>query len=147
LRKKLQDTVRSKINSEVPKKINEAIEQKVNPRLQKLKQKLISMGYKDYDIEWTVQNNILRAAIKPKSATKEISPVQPIDHMLCVNANVLEVISAVSSRSKRNALDKGLSFTCVNPSVKCSVPVCSMCTDVDINPAEPGSDDKFHNCL
>ncbi|KHJ80147.1 hypothetical protein OESDEN_20184 [Oesophagostomum dentatum] len=104
LRKKLQDTVRSKINSEVPKKINEAIEQKVNPRLQKLKQKLISMGYKDYDIEWTVQNNILRAAIKPKSATKEISPVQPIDHMLCVNANVMEVISAVSSRSKRNAV-------------------------------------------
>ncbi|KIH55887.1 hypothetical protein ANCDUO_13945 [Ancylostoma duodenale] len=66
LRKKIQKIVTSKVNSEVPKKIIEAIEQQVNPRLQKLKEKMISMGYKEYDVEWTVQNNILRVAVKPK---------------------------------------------------------------------------------
>ncbi|KIH45297.1 hypothetical protein ANCDUO_24664 [Ancylostoma duodenale] len=66
LRKEIQKIVTSKVNSEVAKKITEAIEQQVNPRLQKLKEKMISMGYKEYDMEWTVQNNILRVVVKPK---------------------------------------------------------------------------------
>ncbi|KHJ84377.1 hypothetical protein OESDEN_15911 [Oesophagostomum dentatum] len=66
LRSRVQKMVNSKVNSEVPKKIIDLVNNKVNPRLQQLKQKLISMGFTDYDIEWTVQNNILRVAIKPK---------------------------------------------------------------------------------
>ncbi|KHJ75969.1 hypothetical protein OESDEN_24412, partial [Oesophagostomum dentatum] len=37
--------------------IIDLVENSVNPRLQQLKNKLISMGLRDYDIEWTVQNN------------------------------------------------------------------------------------------
>ncbi|KIH48828.1 hypothetical protein ANCDUO_21099 [Ancylostoma duodenale] len=46
--------------------LTEAIDRKVNPRLQILKQKMISMGYTEYDIEWTIQNNILRVTVKPE---------------------------------------------------------------------------------
>ncbi|KIH45095.1 hypothetical protein ANCDUO_24869, partial [Ancylostoma duodenale] len=81
----------------------EAIDRKVNPRLQILKQKMISMGYTEYDIEWTIQNNILRVTVKPKSRNGVVSPVQPIDTMLCVNADVLEVMDIVSKRTKRSA--------------------------------------------
>ncbi|KAL6739906.1 hypothetical protein Aduo_013304 [Ancylostoma duodenale] len=147
LRSRIQKMVTSKVNSEVPKKIVEAIEQQVNPRLQKLKEKMISMGYTQYDIEWTVQNNILRVALKPKSGSGVVSPVVPIDHMLCVNANMLAVMDAFHLRLKRSAVAKGIDFTCVSPKFDCKGTSCSVCSDLDINPASEGSDDKFHNCL
>ncbi|EPB78322.1 hypothetical protein ANCCEY_02552 [Ancylostoma ceylanicum] len=180
LRKEVQKMVTSKVNSEVPKKIVEAIEQQVNPRLQKLKEKLISMGYTQYDMEWAVQNNILRVAFKPKSGSGVVSPVVPIDHMLCVNANMVAVMdSFIQLRRKRGARKKpkqqidiipishvalpkealginedfpikgtkGIDFTCVSPKFSCEGASCSVCSDIDINPASEGSGDKFHNCL
>ncbi|EYC08969.1 hypothetical protein Y032_0063g3460 [Ancylostoma ceylanicum] len=148
LRSRIQKMVTSKVNSEVPKKIIEAVEQQVNPRLQKLKEKMISMGYTQYDIEWIVQNNILRVAVKPKSGSGVVSPVVPIDHMLCVNANMMAVMdSFIQLRVKRAAVTKGIDFTCVSPKFSCKGNSCSVCSDIDINPASEGSGDKFHNCL
>ncbi|KAL6741868.1 hypothetical protein Aduo_015083 [Ancylostoma duodenale] len=118
LRRKVEKMVVSKVNNEVPKKLTEAIDRKVNPRLQILKQKMISMGYTEYDIEWTIQNNILRVTVKPKSRNEVVSPVKPIDTMLCINADVLEVmdIVTVSKRTRRNAGKmKGVDFKCVDP--------------------------------
>ncbi|EYB81791.1 hypothetical protein Y032_0374g216 [Ancylostoma ceylanicum] len=105
LRSRVEKMVVSKVNNEVPKKLVDAIERKVNPRLQILKQKMISMGYTEYDIEWTIQNNILRVTVKPKSRSGVVAPVQPIDTMLCVNADVLEVMDIVSKRTKRSAVN------------------------------------------
>ncbi|KAK6754751.1 hypothetical protein RB195_013627 [Necator americanus] len=147
LRKKVQKMVTSKANSEIPKKIVEAIERQVNPRLQKLKEKMISMGFAEYDIEWTVQNNILRVMVKPKSGKGSVSPVIPIDNMLCVNGNVLAVINAFPLRVKRAATTTGIEFTCVAPKFSCKGVSCSLCTDIDINPAAVNSTDKFHNCM
>ncbi|KAL6739907.1 hypothetical protein Aduo_013305 [Ancylostoma duodenale] len=148
LRKEIQKIVTSKVNSGVAKKITEAIEQQVNPRLQKLKEKMISMGYKEYDMEWTVQNNILRVVVKPKSGSGVVSPVVPIDHMFCVNANMVAVMdSFIQLRLKRGAGPKGIDFTCVSPKFSCEGSSCSVCSDIDLNPASEGSGDKFHNCL
>ncbi|ETN87059.1 hypothetical protein NECAME_01216 [Necator americanus] len=127
--------------------IVEAIERQVNPRLQKLKEKMISMGFAEYDIEWTVQNNILRVMVKPKSGKGSVSPVIPIDNMLCVNGNVLAVINAFPLRVKRAATTTGIEFTCVAPKFSCKGVSCSLCTDIDINPAAVNSTDKFHNCM
>ncbi|RCN30557.1 hypothetical protein ANCCAN_23674 [Ancylostoma caninum] len=109
---------------------------------------MISMGYTEYDIEWTIQNNILRVTVKPKSLNGVVTPVQPIDTMLCVNADVLEVMDIVSKRTKRNAAKmKGIDFKCVDPKFNCQGFHCSVCTDVDISPASEIAVDKFYNCL
>ncbi|KHJ75558.1 hypothetical protein OESDEN_24826, partial [Oesophagostomum dentatum] len=88
LRSKLQNMITSKVNSEVPKMVVALVRNEVNPRLQKLKQKLISMGYKNCSIEWTTQKNTLRVTFKPKSTKGTVTPVTPIDNMVCVNACV-----------------------------------------------------------
>ncbi|VDM68226.1 unnamed protein product [Strongylus vulgaris] len=100
LRSEVQKRVRSMVNSKVPEKIAEAIQRQVNPRLQKLKQKMAEKGYKNYDIEWIVQNNILRVAVKPKSGSGNVSPVKPIDNMVCVNANIVAVFDALPRRKR-----------------------------------------------
>ncbi|KAL6739905.1 hypothetical protein Aduo_013303 [Ancylostoma duodenale] len=147
LTNRIQEMVTSKVNSEVPKKIIETIEQQVNPRLQKLREVIMSMGYKEYDMGWTVQNNILRVAVKPKSGSGVVSPLISIDHMLCVNANMLAVLDAFQFRLKSTAVTNGIQFTCVSPKFNCEGTSCSMCSDLDANPAPEGSGDKFHNCL
>ncbi|KAK6010174.1 hypothetical protein OSTOST_24812 [Ostertagia ostertagi] len=122
----------------------EVIVNEVNPKLQKLKQMLIARGLSEYDIEWTVQNQILRVAIKPKSATGVISPVRSIDNMLCIEVNVTKL----ARRVKRSVLSSDIDVTCLNPVAKCKGLACSYCTDIDINPVSssvPG--DEFHNCI
>ncbi|WKY11328.1 hypothetical protein Q1695_003134 [Nippostrongylus brasiliensis] len=123
------------------KKISDAIINDVNPRLQKLK-KMVEQRVKDYDVVWTVQNQILRVEIRPRSSTGQVSPVKAIDKMLCVDLNLNHLLS---SRSKRSVLAKGVDVTCVDPVAKCEGQSCSFCTNVDINPGPSG--DMFHNCI
>ncbi|KHJ77244.1 hypothetical protein OESDEN_23136 [Oesophagostomum dentatum] len=95
-RGKLQELVSSKVNSEVPKKIAEAVENHVNPHLQQLKLQMLSKGFGDYDIEWTVQNSSLRVAVKPNplfSGKSTSSKITPIDNMACLNANIITVLA------------------------------------------------------
>ncbi|KHJ79808.1 hypothetical protein OESDEN_20535, partial [Oesophagostomum dentatum] len=148
LRSKVQKLVSSKVNSEVPKKIAEAVEKHVNPHLQQLKQQMASKGYKEFDIDWTVQNNSLRVAIKPKRGNNTPSKIIPIDNMVCLNANIISMLNSLPFRSKRAAETNAIDFTCVSPKFNChTITSCSLCTDFDIKPRTTGSMDKFHNCL
>ncbi|RCN34282.1 hypothetical protein ANCCAN_19877, partial [Ancylostoma caninum] len=63
-RSKVEQTVNSKLRSEVPRMLKEAVGRHVNPRLQKLKQKLISKNYTHFGIDWKAQGGFLRVAIK-----------------------------------------------------------------------------------
>uniref|UniRef100_A0A7I4YTL5 BPI1 domain-containing protein n=1 Tax=Haemonchus contortus TaxID=6289 RepID=A0A7I4YTL5_HAECO len=132
------------VNKKVPERLAEVINQEVNPKLQKLKQKLIARGLGDYDVEWTVQNQILRVAVKPKSSTGAVPPIKPINEMLCIEVNVAQL----TQRAKRSVSSSDLDVTCVNPVAKCEGLACSYCTDVDVNPLPPGAiKDEFHNCI
>ncbi|VDL73588.1 unnamed protein product [Nippostrongylus brasiliensis] len=129
------------VNNGVHLRISDAIINDVNPRLQKLK-KMVEQRVKDYDVVWTVQNQILRVEIRPRSSTGQVSPVKAIDKMFCVDLNLNHLLS---SRSKRSVLAKGVDVTCVDPVAKCEGQSCSFCTNVDINPGPSG--DMFHNCI
>ncbi|KHJ77964.1 hypothetical protein OESDEN_22416 [Oesophagostomum dentatum] len=101
---KIEKFVNSKVNSEVPKKIAEAIDTYINPHLQQLKHQMESKDYKDYDIEWTVQNNSVRATVKPKSGNNTPSKITPINDMACVNANIIKVLAWLPLGSKGAAV-------------------------------------------
>ncbi|VDM81891.1 unnamed protein product [Strongylus vulgaris] len=62
----IQRRVAALVDTEVAEKLAEAVKTNVNPRLQQFKQKMVSMGYTHYEIEWTVQDNALRVTFKPK---------------------------------------------------------------------------------
>ncbi|PIO74003.1 hypothetical protein TELCIR_04000 [Teladorsagia circumcincta] len=154
MRNSLQKLKTIKMMSQIKKKseqcltecfqLAEVIVNEVNPKLQKIKQMLIARGLSAYDVEWTVQNQILRVAIKPKSATGGIPPVKPIDKMLCVEVNV----TTLAQRAKRSVLSSNIDVTCLNPVAECEGLACSFCTDIDINPASPSvPGDIFHNCI
>ncbi|KIH47816.1 hypothetical protein ANCDUO_22119 [Ancylostoma duodenale] len=104
LKSKIEKEVRVRINTEVPNKLIEAVNLQVNPRLQTLKQTMISMGYDHYDVDWAVQRNHLRVSLKPKSWGAVATPIKPINHMLCVNVNMLTAVHEVSKRMKREAV-------------------------------------------
>ncbi|KAK6020417.1 hypothetical protein OSTOST_13928 [Ostertagia ostertagi] len=116
-------------------KLAELIVKEVNPRLQKLKQKLLARGLTEYDIEWTVQNQILRVGIKTKGANNVIAPVKPIDKMVCIDVNV----ARLAPKAKRCVLSSNIDVTCLNPLAKCEGLSCSFCTDIDINPVHPNA--------
>nr|CDJ81130.1 unnamed protein product [Haemonchus contortus] len=144
IRGHLQKLATRAVNKKVAEKLAEVINKQVNPRLQRLKQMLIARGLADYDIEWTVQNQILRVAVKPRSSINVPSPIVPINEMLCIKVSVAQL----PQRTKRSALGSDLDVTCVNPVAKCEGLACSYCTDVDINPLPPNViGDKFHNCI
>ncbi|RCN34278.1 hypothetical protein ANCCAN_19873 [Ancylostoma caninum] len=99
-RGKVEQTVNSKLMSEVPRMLKEAVERHVNPRLQNLKQKLISKNYTHFDIDWKAQGGFLRVAVKPRSSSGVDSVVKPIKDMVCVDLNVLAAIDVASKRIK-----------------------------------------------
>ncbi|ETN79775.1 hypothetical protein NECAME_09642 [Necator americanus] len=101
---KIEKMIASKVNSKVPKKIADAIRRQVNPSLKQFKQQLVSMGYKKYHVDWTVHNNTLRVALTPKSGKAVVSPVIPIDNMLCLNASIVSMSSTNKSRVKKAAV-------------------------------------------
>ncbi|XGW02575.1 hypothetical protein V3C99_014539 [Haemonchus contortus] len=144
IRKHFQKRATRAINKKVAEKLAELVHKQLNPRLQKLKQKLIARGLANYGIEWVVQNQILRVAVKPKSSTIAISPIKPINKMVCIEVNVVQLLL----RAKRSALLSGNDVTCVNPVAKCKGFKCSYCTDIDIIPVPPNAiRDAFHNCI
>ncbi|KAL6741875.1 hypothetical protein Aduo_015088 [Ancylostoma duodenale] len=147
MRKKVGESIASRINSEVPTMVKESIERDVNPRLQQLKQKLISKNFTEYDIDWKVQNKSIRVALKPKSWNGVDSPMKPMNDMMCIDLNVLAVIGEASKLVKKTAATNGVDFTCVNPKFNCEGSTCSLCADVDFNMATMGSQDNFFNCL
>ncbi|EYB88373.1 hypothetical protein Y032_0248g85 [Ancylostoma ceylanicum] len=174
LRGTVANKVSSAINTKVPVMINEAIERHVNPRLQKLKQKLISNNYTNYDIDWQVRGKHFRVVVKPRSRNGVESALKPIEHMMCVDLNVLDVIGEASKVMKKAANNSstvtaspvmrviqsssvwtrmaqlginGIDFTCVNPKFNCEGSSCSLCTDVDFNLALLSYADKFRDCL
>ncbi|WKY11329.1 hypothetical protein Q1695_003135 [Nippostrongylus brasiliensis] len=141
IRRHVQKLATKAMNKQVAELISNAIIKDVNPRLQRLK-KMIEHRVKDHDVVWTVQNQILRVEIRPKSSAGQVSPVKAIDKMLCVDLNFNHLLS---SRSKRSVLKRGVDVTCVDPVAKCEGMSCSFCTNLDINPRPYG--DKFHNCI
>ncbi|VDO09979.1 unnamed protein product [Haemonchus placei] len=144
IRKPFQKFATRAVNKKVSEKLVELVHKQLNPRLRKLKQKLIARGLANYGIEWAVQNQILRVAVKPKSSTIAISPIKPINKMVCIEVNVIQLLL----RGKRSALGSGLDVTCVNPMAKCKGLKCSYCTDIDIIPVPPNAiRDEFHNCI
>ncbi|EYB88381.1 hypothetical protein Y032_0248g89 [Ancylostoma ceylanicum] len=175
MRRKVENAVASSLNSEVPRKVAEAIERHVNPRLQKLKEELISKNYTDYDIDWKVQYNSARVAVKPKSWNAIDTPVKQVNDMVCIDVNVLAVLGEASKLMKKAANDSstttttyspnmndsstvtttyspnmaanGFDFTCVNPKFNCEGSSCSLCADIDFDLALMSSADKFYNCL
>nr|CDJ81131.1 unnamed protein product [Haemonchus contortus] len=132
------------VNKKVPEKLVELIKEKLNPKLQKLKRKLMARGLNDYDIEWTVQNQILRVVLKPKSSTVTISLIKPINEMVCIEVNLAQS----APRGKRSLSLSSIDVTCVNTVTKCEGSACSRCTDIDINPLPPNAiGNKFPNCI
>ncbi|KAK5986415.1 hypothetical protein GCK32_003693 [Trichostrongylus colubriformis] len=80
------------------------------------------------------------------SSTGVVSPVKPIDKMLCVEVNV----ESLMRRTKRSALLSNIDVdaTCVNPVATCGGHSCSYCTDVDVNPHHPNAFKKiFFSCI
>ncbi|EYB81795.1 hypothetical protein Y032_0374g217 [Ancylostoma ceylanicum] len=150
LKSKIEKEFRHRINIEVSNKLVEAINLQVNPRLQKLQQTMMSMGYDHYDVDWAVQNNVFRISLRPKSWGAIASPIKPINHMLCVNLNMLTAVHEVSKRMKREAVQSpnqstnGLDFTCLAKKFECRGKFCTICTDIDIS---PGPVDILHNCV
>ncbi|RCN26165.1 hypothetical protein ANCCAN_28115 [Ancylostoma caninum] len=149
LKSKIEKEFRTRINTEVSSKVAEAIELQVNPRLQTLKQTMISMGYDHYDVDWVAQKNLLRLSLKPKSWGAVATPIKPINHMLCVNLNMLTAVHEVSKRMKREAIQSpstshGIDFTCVAKKFECRGKFCTVCTDIDIS---PGPVDILRNCV
>ncbi|KAK5986112.1 hypothetical protein GCK32_015199, partial [Trichostrongylus colubriformis] len=133
------------INKKISKKLAGVIVKKLNPILRKLKKKLKKMKlYKKYDIEWTTQNQTLRVAVKPKSSNDVVSPIKPIDKMLCAEVDIAQLLQ----RTKRSVLLSSVDVTCVDPVTNCEGDSCSYCTDVDINPHSSNAlEDIFRKCL
>ncbi|KAK6737279.1 hypothetical protein RB195_019773 [Necator americanus] len=144
---KIEKMIASKVNSKVPKKIADAIRRQVNPSLKQFKQQLVSMGYKKYHVDWTVHNNTLRVALTPKSGKAVVSPVTPIDNMLCLNASIVSMSSTNKSRVKKAAVTNGFDIICVAPKYRCEENSCSACTDIDIIPVMANSTDRLNSCL
>uniref|UniRef100_A0A7I4YSU1 BPI1 domain-containing protein n=1 Tax=Haemonchus contortus TaxID=6289 RepID=A0A7I4YSU1_HAECO len=143
-RRYFQKLATQAVNKKVPEKLVELIKEKLNPKLQKLKRKLMARGLTDYDIEWTVQNQILRVALKPKSSTVTISLIKPINEMVCIEVNLAQS----APRGKRSLSLSSIDVTCVNTVLKCEGSACSQCTDIDINPLPLNANGhKFPNCI
>ncbi|XGW02578.1 hypothetical protein V3C99_014540 [Haemonchus contortus] len=143
-RRYFQKLATQAVNKKVPEKLVELIKEKLNPKLQKLKRKLMARGLTDYDIEWTVQNQILRVALKPKSSTVAVSTIKPLDKMVCIEVNVIQLLQ----RTKRSVSLSSIDVTCVNTVLKCEGSACSQCTDIDINPLPLNANGhKFPNCI
>ncbi|RCN34283.1 hypothetical protein ANCCAN_19878, partial [Ancylostoma caninum] len=103
-RGKVEQTVNSKFRSEVPRMLKDAVERQVNPRLQKLKQTLMSKNYTHFVIDWKAQGGFLRVAVKPRSSSGTDSMVKRTEDMVCVDLNVLAAIGEVSKRLRKPVL-------------------------------------------
>ncbi|CAJ0591350.1 unnamed protein product, partial [Cylicocyclus nassatus] len=142
----IEKKVALKIESGVAKKLSEFVKKKINPHLLQLKQKMMSVGIRNYPVEWMVQNNSLHMVFTPKSKNNVLSWPKPINEMVCLSVNILYLLHALSSRIRR-AATKEVEVVCVAPKLSCQGTSCSMCTDIDIRSYSNSSVDKFHNCL
>ncbi|KAL6741524.1 hypothetical protein Aduo_014769 [Ancylostoma duodenale] len=142
------------VSHNVPKMIVKAVEEQVNPLLQKLKRVLTGVGLSQFGVEWTVQKNTLRVAVKPKSAMGKINPMKPIDKMVCVEGNLLAALRDLRSKREVKSSDPnkskfGIYFTCSPPEGGCTASSCSYCTDLDIYPTikENGVSVESRSCV
>ncbi|CAJ0590713.1 unnamed protein product [Cylicocyclus nassatus] len=145
----------------LPIKVKQLVEKELNPRLQRVKQLIKSndiFNVTDFDDKWAVQLNVqqghMRVALKPKSMKQTVSPVVPINKVMCVNTDLRLIRSAVLSEKQRlmtaSKAVKSISeleFDCLAPQFKCRGFRCQFCTDIEIVPAETSEADLFYNCL
>ncbi|EYB88365.1 hypothetical protein Y032_0248g81 [Ancylostoma ceylanicum] len=125
--------VTSKVNSEIRHMIVDAVERQLNPILRKLKQKMVSTGSTQYEIEWAVRDNRLLVGIKPKNWKEGITYPNTNDStMLCLKGMMPALIRDSQNRVERAAATNGTDFTCVAPKFDCEQTSCSVCADVDL---------------
>ncbi|CAJ0592034.1 unnamed protein product [Cylicocyclus nassatus] len=136
------------IDKKLKKLAVRAIEKEVNPHLQEFKRKMVAKGLTSYTVQLSVQRNSLHVSITPKSAANVITPLIPINNMVCLNANMLSLINAIQEREERSVHGDKIDVTCLSPELKCEISKlkCSLCSDIDIKYTS-GNSDKFHNCL
>ncbi|CAJ0590712.1 unnamed protein product [Cylicocyclus nassatus] len=146
--------IKDNAEKQIDKKVNSAVEVLLNPILQKLKKRAKGSAI-DFDrmaaLQWSVQNQYLRVAVKPKSA-KVFPPPMPCRKMLCVDINLRNMLLAalnpaqevVTANDIETANSQG--FTCSNPGFTCDGNYCQLASDVVISPTISTSDD-WYNCL
>ncbi|EYB88375.1 hypothetical protein Y032_0248g87 [Ancylostoma ceylanicum] len=129
----MQNTITTAVDSEIQRMIAGAVKQQLNPLLQKLKQKVIAMGYTQYLVEWTVEENLLRVTVKPKSWNGVVSAISPIDNMFCINGIMAAATTdEIPNRLKAAAVTNDADFTCVPPELNCGRTSCSLCADLKL---------------
>ncbi|RCN34279.1 hypothetical protein ANCCAN_19874, partial [Ancylostoma caninum] len=99
----LRQMVTSIVNNGIQRMMVDAVEQHLNPFLQKLRKRVIAMGYTPYQVEWTVQENLLHVIVKPKSWNGVVSAITPIDSMLCMNGIMSTMNDETTDQSKAAA--------------------------------------------
>ncbi|CAJ0591349.1 unnamed protein product [Cylicocyclus nassatus] len=152
------------IDRALEKYAEKIIVEEVNPHLQEFKKKIEAEGLRSYTVQLSVQRNSLHVSIKPKSAGNVITPLNPINNMVCLNANMLALINGIHGRKKRDLSrnhtwvsrgsssrfqnSKKIDVTCLSPKLDCELSklTCSLCSDIDIKYTS-GTVDEFHNCL
>ncbi|KAL6741873.1 hypothetical protein Aduo_015087 [Ancylostoma duodenale] len=128
----MRQMITSTVNNGIQRMIVDAVEQQLNPFLQKLKKRVIAMGYTQYQVEWTVHGNILRIVMKPRSWNGVVSAITPIDSMVCINGIMPAMTDEDPEQSKAAAVTNGTDFACMAPEFNCGRISCSVCTDLKV---------------
>ncbi|CAJ0590705.1 unnamed protein product [Cylicocyclus nassatus] len=134
--------------------VSEAVEVLLNPILQKLKNS--AKAAIDFDrmaaLQWSVQNQYVRVALKPKSA-KALPPLMPCSKMFCVDINLRNMLLAALNPAQKNMVTandietaNGIGFTCLKPGFTCDGNHCQFFSDVVVSQTISTLDD-WYNCL
>ncbi|KAK6754746.1 hypothetical protein RB195_013623 [Necator americanus] len=132
----------------LPEAIVGFIKQSVNPRLKKLKKIVVGLGLSQFGVQWAVQNNTLRVAVRPKSGMENVRPIHSSNKMICVSSGILAVLQIYIGESNVSLFDGRMSF--MAPEGSCTSSSCSYCADLDVNlnaTKADGTQSELSNCV